>query len=565
VDKYRAARFWLVLTMLGALGVVIAGVSRLFPGGGAVSVLVIVVATLVLAGCAALHVLLAAYVPTRRKLTRASGGTVDLASIRQENATFTENFDPDQITLYVKSVLNLREFRARVVEEITPLRRVLRQKLSITVTAPATDPAEQLLLPVLLPLKGELEDDLLITVDDNPATTLTHREYLLLTTAAIESLLIPAVGSLNPEQTAILRGATDTALRLVAHRGQLTKADQPKVDECANTLIALAPQAGDSLIVAAVLVRKLANNYAVVAMIPAGKKNADKRLGDKCVVTCERNLIPSLQLASARNPLRYLRDRLGALLGARPIYLSLSVSNAATADSYHLLVTGPDGLYVGWQNMADPGGLFTQPSVDQNLSEPYARFQRRRGQRYLHLYTRSIPDAMAEKLVLDVRFFEVPPGSMAAATLAAASSFALIYLVSLILPGTFNASSPSALGSDFPALVLAFPAVAGALVGVDRRPTSLVGGTLSSKASSFLTVILSLCASGLFMAQEAGDLRLRAAFAVLGVKDVWWQILTVVGLFNTVYAFYTWLTQTARFYWLADRPDDRPPGGPTEH
>jgi hypothetical protein len=217
--------------------------------------------------------------------------------------------------------------------------------------------------------------------------------------------------------------------------------------------------------------------------------------------------------------------------------------------------------------MNDPDGIFRSTATEEDLSQPYGRFQRRRGQRYLHLYMRSIPERMAGKLHLDVRFYEVPPGSMGSATLAAAASFALTYLVALILP-TAAANHP--FGSDFPALVLAFPAVAGALVGFETRTTALVGGTLSSKASAFLTVVMSLGASGLFMAEDAGASKKVISYQLPGIDDIvgvhglLWQLLVTIGLINALYSLYTWLSRTASFCWLADRPGDSALIGPSE-
>jgi hypothetical protein len=303
---------------------------------------------------------------------------------------------------------------------------------------------------------------------------------------------------------------------------------------------------------AAALLRKLANCYAIVVAIPQSAKRAQRQT---LVVT--RDVIPDLRIAPPGEPLRALRDRIGALLGARPIKVNVRVGNAAIADSYHLYVQGPDGMYVAWHDMSVPAELAESDDDGEDLTRPYARFQHRRGQRYLHLYMRSIPERIAEHLHVSVRFYEVPPGSMAAATLAAGASFVLIYLAALILSN--STSSTPALGSDFPALVLAFPAVAGALVGYDNRGSGLVGRTLSAQASAFVTILVSLGASGLFMAREAGIvwpgefLTVPGVRSVLGVHGVWWQALTVVALFNMLSALYVWVTRTASYYWLANR------------
>lgn len=573
-DAYRTSRLLLVISILILLLVIVAGISGLIPGGKPFEILAVSVATVLLILCVFEHVVLAFYAPTRRKLTRGpASGTVNLITIRDEYGKFANQFDNEQITQYARSILYPSAQRARIVEEISPQKRTLRQRVSTILNVSTSQVCETLLFAALTPVKGELQDDLKIYVDDSPVATLTHREYLVLTCMVLEALLVPTQGSLDERETKQLAGDTDAALRLMVRRGQIDAQSLKKMDEYADRIASLAGKAGGSLLMAAALLRKLANNYAIVVEIPPRQDAvATQRSVDKRNLSYERFIIPALQLAPRKKPLRALHDRLGALLGARPVQVRINVANAASTDSYHLFVMGPEGTYVGWQDMPDPGGIFRQPSVDEDLCEPYARLQRRKGQRYLHLYTRSIPESMADKLNVDIGFYEVPPGSMAGASLAAGASFVLIFIAALIMSRS-SVTVPITLGSDFPALVLAFPAVAGALVGFETRTSSLVGGTLSSKASSFLTIILSLGASGLFMAQEAEsassatrhpikkitdllDFHLFGIKNILGVETMWWQILTVVALFNLLYALYIWTARTASFYWLAYRPDE---------
>ncbi|MCR3748795.1 hypothetical protein [Lentzea californiensis] len=550
---YSAIRLTLSILMLLSTAIVVCGLSGLFGGS---SFIVTLLAGLLLAIFTAAHVYVASYIPTRRGLTRPDvGASVDVSTVRAESVEFSKQFNPEQIQQYVKAILQPGELRGRLIEEIQPLRRTLRQRVLINLEMPA-DHKGDLLFPVLTPVKGELQDDLTITVDGESVVTLTHRDCLLLTSIVLDALLVPAEGLTESEVDQLTKLA-DQALKIVLRRGRVrnaTEEDVRRVNDCAEEILSLAPKGGDSLRLAASLVRKLADNYVIVVIVPSVDITDQQRK----LVSYERFLIPNLRLATWRSPLRLVRDFLGTLMGARPVSLGLSVSNASTAQSYHLFVMGPEGMYVGWQDMPDTDGIFEVQSLDEQLTQPYGRFQRRRGQRYLHLYMRSIPERLANKLRLNVRFFEVPPGTMGAATLAASASFVLIYLAGLILPTASNFST------DFPAIVLAFPALAGALVGFESRTNSLLGGTVSSKSSAVLTIILSLGASGLFMAQRAEKLKAPSSLVLLAVRDRWWQVLVLVALLNALYAGYVWLTRTASFYWLAHRPDD-PHTGPSEH
>ncbi|MFC0543373.1 hypothetical protein [Kutzneria chonburiensis] len=556
LGRIRVIRLWLVLPSWLLLVTIIAALSGLL---GDASTPTAIGAAVALAVCLFFHVFYASYAPTRLPRRRTErGGSVNLTSIRKEYTHTTEQFTEAQIVQYAKTILKPRKLRGRIIEEITPLRRTLRQKVQTILEVPADNTGDALLFPLLMPVKGELQDDLSISVDGETAATLTHREYLLLTSVVLDALLVPAVGALTHGETAELEKLVDTAVKLVARRSRpTTRAHVKKIKKCARRLKRLAPTCGDSFRIAAILLRKLATHYAIVVIVPTSTTKTNR-----CVVTYERFFIPKLRLAGLRHPLRFAHDRIGLLFGARPVHLSLAIDNAASANSYHLFVMGPEGMYVGWQNIDDPDGIFTSTTKSEDLSQPYGRLQRRRGQRYLHLYMRSIPERLAGKLHLDVRFYEVPPGSLAGATLAAAASFVLIYVVALVLPYTVDGQGLHPLGSDFPALVLAFPALAGALVGFESRSTGLLGGSLSSKTSAFLTVLVSLGASGLYMAQQTTAMRAATSYElpwlrdVIGVHGLLWQVLVTLGLVNTLYASYTWLCRTATFRWLAERPGD---------
>jgi hypothetical protein len=257
----------------------------------------------------------------------------DLSSIRKAYGTIIHQFNDEQISQYAKTVLKPRKLCGRIVEEITPLRRTLRQKVSTILETPNGEKTRPLLFPLLLPLKGELQDDLTISADGAPATTLTHREYLLLTAIVLEALLVPPVGALSRDETTELADLVDTALKLVARRGRHD--DLKRIRKCAKRIKNLAPKGGESFLTDAVLLRKLANHYAIVVVVPTSGKSTNR-----CLITYERFLIPKLRLAGGKKPLQFLRDRLGMLFGARPVHLSLGIDIAASARSYHLFVMG---------------------------------------------------------------------------------------------------------------------------------------------------------------------------------------------------------------------------------
>ncbi|MEV7097970.1 hypothetical protein AB0M80_34495 [Amycolatopsis sp. NPDC051045] len=544
----------LVAVMFTALGWLVASSAGVLHENSPLQLTLIAISAVSLAPAFFAHLFVAHRAPTRRMLSgMAKDSRLQLSSIRREHQEFSQRFTAIQLSTFIRFALAPRKIRGRINEEIDVHRRVLRQRVTTILELPADTQKDDLLIPVLTPLKGELQDDLVIHLDGEPITTLPHHDYLVLITIILDTLLTPTPGSLSSTQATHLQRDIKKAVDLVTCRRRLSKQELKKATRCAERIKRLAAVGGSSLVAGATLLQRLANNYVVVGIIPKADESRARR-----TISYERYLVPRLKLDS-------IKDFLGLMMGARPKHIGLSVENAGLTQSYHLLVRGPEGSYVGWQNLTTPSGLLSLSRNSGKLSEPYFRLRRRLGQRYLHLYMRAIPAKLAQQLRLNIKFYEVPPGSLAGAALAAAANFALVLIIALILPAAQSGAvaGENPLGSDFPALVLAFPAVAGAFVGYDSKSPALVGGTLSSKASSLATIVLSVAASGIFMAQQAGSWRVPTAHGVFGVSDAWWQIIVIGALINTIYAAHSWLTRTLSYYWLAHRPDDQSPG-PTE-
>jgi len=259
-----------------------------------------------------------------------------------------------------------------------------------------------------------------------------------------------------------------------------------------------------------------------------------------------------LRLASIRSFHWWLKDWFAALVGARPIFFEADLSNAATSQSYHLFVLGPEGTYAAVQHMTPELSEFQAKSDGERVDHPHKRLQGRRGQRYFHLYTRSVHARIANKLRLSLKFYEVPPGSLATTAAAAAAACGLVYIAGRVMGNTYPALP------GFSALVLSFPAAAGLIAGFEARSTSLVNGTLSSRWSSMITIAVSLGASVLAMSQSVDHLRVPVQFDVLGIKDRLWQVLAILAVLNVLYALHVWILRTLFFYFLATKDVDEP-------
>ncbi|MEV5717293.1 hypothetical protein AB0L41_25670 [Amycolatopsis mediterranei] len=526
-------------------------------------------------GLVAIHVWIFVYRPTRvgerRRKQRwrdglISNGHIDVDELSAKALDYIkEAISAKQAERYIEAIVDPSKLRGRVVETVRPLNRVVRQQVAITLEVPKGD-KKDLYFPLMLPLKGELQDDLQIKLDGSDVATLTHSEYLLLTVGVFLSQIIDGLVGIKGHQTlnpilkekwsAGLQNTARKAINLIGIRARLSDAGKDRLEKCTAEIEEVAKlfdpgsESAAALLRAAGLVKILAGHYAIVAVVPSSPERKSRRL-----VSYERYQIPSLKRSPVWKVPIWLKDRVAALIGSRPIYLRLELPNAATAKSFHLIVEGPEGTYAAVQQMPEHPAAFrvSEDASGEAVAHPYRRLQRRRGQRYLHVYMRSVSTELADDLWLSAKFYEVPPGSIAISAAAASSAFLLIYLIAAIaFKGNLS------MGANFPAIVLAFPAAAGAFAGFESRSTGLMGGTLVSRASSFLTVVLVLAAAGLFEAQITGALSLTVHRQILGVHDTRWQILTVVSLFNALWAIYAWSSRTAFFYLLADRPNDQP-------
>ena len=437
--------------------------------------------------------------------------------------------------------------------------------------------------PAVVPVKGELNDGFEIYgVRSEHLPTYSYSEYLELVASVLRMLLLKACdledkGALHK---AVVK-AELVALRCIMQRGlqdavYITRAvkgilDLKSVNIAADSEPARTPDA-DVIRLTAELVRLLANRYAIVALIECNNEY-------RSLLYYKRTVVPGLSLSRYnRHAVRWLKERLAILLGARPVLLSAPLTTAATCQSYHLVVRCPEGLYLGRQMFP---GLNHYLEADSKRREalrkenradvtipPYYHVRSRLGQPYAHFYSRyfaeptsahrtgrslgehekgssSTATQMTDTAVslevfpkAEFKFLEVPPGSLFRGTLAGVGAFLLIWIVGFI------ASRGGDPGADAPAILLAFPAVLAGWVGVDAPPRRLLEGTLSARLSLLATAILALGASALYMIYRAkipilhGSVPSAIRVSFLGITQGSWGILAALALSNALYIGY---------------------------
>lgn len=542
--------------------------------------------------------------------------------VRAGSAQF---MDLAEAQVFALGIIYPAMLRQRVSERHEPERRTIRQSVSIDIKIPkrelgllngssaqgaaAPTAARRISapVPVLILPKGELNDDLSVYCgDDEPIPTYSYSEYLQLASRALHALLVNACLGQRPNGVIAaavsdekiieyaeqyVQDAEDAALRCIMHRG-VPSVDEKVADqeneaektEAIKQIRMLHPSADFTeeqidksitlLRLAVQLVEKLSTDYAIMVAVPCGD---DGRIS----LRYERIFIPSIELPKRPNGLRKIsrgglpwavrwgKDRLRFLLGARPVKLDVSLENACTCLSYHMMVACPEGLYLREQEVPGVNDYLKQNARPRNVP-PYCRLRRRLGQPYAHFYARYFPEPkkvsnsqgdpggaqvdLPGPPALRLAFYEVPPASIFRAALVNVSTTLLVWLVGVVISHASNGDP----GTDAPAFLLAFPAVIAAWLGFDAPSRRLLEGTLGARLSLMYSAFSAIAASGLFMMYKAQLGFLHGSFpaqlSILGIGQISWAALAALSAVNAIYACYYSIVRSWEFAHLSSRP-----------
>jgi hypothetical protein len=160
---------------------------------------------------------------------------------------------------------------------------------------------------------------------------------------------------------------------------------------------------------------------------------------------------------------------------------------------------------------------------------------------------------LGERPLIRFAYYEVPPGSVLRATVTAAACAAIVWLVGFI---NSRYADP---GTDAPAFLLAFPALAAGWLGFEAPAQRLLEGTLSARLCLMLTAVLSIGASGLFMAHKTANptfhwATLPGGWSVWGVTDLGWAILVALALVNVAVVAYKCAIRTWQYLHVLTKP-----------
>ncbi len=263
----------------------------------------------------------------------------------------TDAVEPDEVRrakLLAYMITYPEQMRQRVVEEYEPGRRTLRQKVTIDLVIDEDylpqKPDSKIFVPLLVPRKGDLHDDLEVRdASGGFLATLSHHEYLVMIASTIRLFLKVAERD-DKDRSGLERQAV---AYIAERRGRNdgSSGSALKDDTLYGSLKAVGTPEANTV---AGLVRRLSDSYAIIAVV-------DAPLDGRLTLSYSRTIIPTQTRPQEGNsPWAMIKKGLRLALGARPVFVELEIENAWTCNSYHMQVRGPEGLYLAHQRLDPP-------------------------------------------------------------------------------------------------------------------------------------------------------------------------------------------------------------------
>ncbi|MGW5052539.1 hypothetical protein [Actinokineospora sp. NPDC004072] len=471
----------------------------------------------------------------------------------QEEAKNSREIHADQARIFAAAIARPEQFRRRVVEEYTPDRRTLRKSVAVDIEVPRrlkiTNDNAEVFLPVVVNKKGDLLDDFHVhEMNGDGVLWLSYRQYLSLVARVLRRLLLTAYQlSAGEDLPKAAAQAELMALQAIVRRVD-TRSNAGMDYSAADQIAKLSVTLPGLRTLAVLFVRQLTSNYAVVARVSNTQGRHQK-------FRYQLTMTPRVKFTRTESSRTWsLSGFFRLIFGARPVALNLDIANAGTCESFHLHVHAPNDLYLARQEAVGLENVLKR-TAEQAPTPPHCRFRRRLGQPHAHFYARFMPAFRpGERASIRLHFYEVPPGSVFRATLTALAGLAILWLVGYV---NSRHSDP---GTDAPAFLLAFPALAATWLGFDSPSRKLLEGTLSARLSMTMTALLSIVGTGLFMLHKAGPQRiwpkLPEGISFLGISDATWAVTVAVAFLNAFYIAYLCIIRTWQYSHLLVKSDE---------
>ncbi|MBB2943448.1 hypothetical protein FB565_003161 [Actinoplanes lutulentus] len=479
-----------------------------------------------------------------------------------------ERFNKEAVVTFVAMITSPARHRVRVVESITLEERVAKQEVTVELRLPVVtdEKGGPRYVPLFSPPKGQLVDNLKITdAGSKPLPDLSFEESTQLVAAGLRLLLIQAMNkpsrstssSTPPKLSDKLRALELVLLEQLTRRGTVNPTEVQKITNDALTACRSLLNDDQEL---RRYVEALSLAYPIVAVVPRASESSDR-----VMLRYERTLIPA---ALNKRELGLLR----VILGLRPNKIVAPADLALTAGSFHMYVVGPPTMYVleqkfrcrhceervsrQWE-VREPTDenpcwhkMGTASTVAQSNEDRQYRVSARRGQSFVHLYTRgfgNLTKSQFRDLEFAAELKETPPGSRASAVVTAIVATFLIAIMGRLV----SSGSPS-MGS-LPGLVLALPAAAATWFGFSVDSKSLVGSSMLSRISQIVTAVISALAIAVYFTSHHGHL--WGNVSIVGITEPVWAYLFLASAFNLAYTAYRFALKVRIYHGLLRKED----------
>ncbi|RFA10386.1 hypothetical protein B7R54_15115 [Subtercola boreus] len=440
------------------------------------------------------------------------------------------------VLLYVGCLVTPKQHFSRISEHVESYHRsiLVRSTFNLKMqgaefTQSKSDSTSQLalLIPLLLPKKGSLQDGLKITDGNGKRipTVDSHSQYVY--AAAVLRFLVGLMS------TVALDEYLGNGRRLENRVWAVIVADKPstkEVDELVQDLSRLPvdPHLEVLMKLFVGVIQELANFHPISIAVPVAVASEVKWPASTRYVL-ERRFIPETEPPPDNNIGRIQRslffDSVRLAFGVRINRIYFPLTSAYRTRSYHLEVEGRDGTFFA-------GEEFIAPHLEpgEKLQFGGGR-QPRQGQRRSHVYMKSVTGKSG--MYYAARFFERAPGSFAGLTIASIVSTTVVavlwavHATDLATEGTFQTSG------FIPAL-LTVPIAMSAFLGLDSD-NSKRHPSLASRVVSFGVIVISL---GAFVVSllESGE---------IDVPTIVWHSLLWASVAVTLGSLLSWTLRLA--------------------
>jgi hypothetical protein len=468
-------------------------------------------------------------------LTRSS--SLDLSAVQLTSFAHLLLY-PESTRRRIKESMDLREqlITKSASAEIT---RELGGLESSKLEAKLEEDTGPLYVPIMRPLKKRLITGLSVyDKSGSSIPTLSHEESLVFLTRLLLKLFADTFQvSSNYRHWGLKEGVVfmaimESVLQIPAEEMSDSKIRTNRRSHASNGFrglvqkTELTPVDEDSFERLCAVVRLLALNYVII-----GEHTPEERF-----IVRYSYRVPKIPLHRGRaiNLIAHAKGWTRSLLRSDAAYLQVPVNKAKRCDSYHLVLTAPNGTHFAQAILKDEQGKSVSRVSQRefNLGAAYFRLGAR-GYQEAHFYSRQLWKSPTAAF-LDVRIQETPPGRLGRAALVAGLMLFLTYLVGMSAQSKdisdLNLDFAAVLAAGIPtalavlAFVLGSTANDSRVIAILSAPSAIVTAGVALTGSAFL----------MFPAGITGDDKKHANFDFFGVYAHGWLILCCVASVNLI-------------------------------